>query len=41
MYSITFGKGPFKQTKYFATYGEAAEYCRWFNWKVSRIKPVQ
>ena len=40
MYKITFGKGPFQQTKYFNTYGEAAEYCKWFNWSVKRIETV-
>ncbi len=40
MYKIDYGFGPFKNTKYFTTYGEAAEYCRMFKWKVSRIKPV-
>ncbi len=40
MYKITFGRGPFKTTKYFHTYGEAAEYCKWFSWSVKRIKGV-
>lgn len=40
MYKIEFGKGVFKQTKYFHTYGESAEYCKWFNWSVKRIKEV-
>lgn len=40
MYRIDYGYGPFKASKYFHTYGEAAEYCRMFKWSVKRIKAV-
>lgn len=40
MYRIDYGYGPFKASKYFHTYGKAAEYCRVFRWSVKRIKAV-
>lgn len=37
MYKIEFKTG---QAKYFHTYGEALEYCRFFDMSAKRIKPV-
>ena len=40
MYRIDWGFGPFKQSKYFHTWAEAADYCRIFKWSTKRIKAV-
>ena len=36
MYRIDWGFGPFKQSKYFHTWAEAADYCRIFKWSTKR-----
>lgn len=40
MYRIDFGRGAFKQSKYFLTYAEAVEYCGYFKWSTKRIQSI-